>query len=65
MVTVALLLQNHGLSRLIRFVSRFTAHLCKKFINRLYLVLYACVEIFDVMIFFSFRDLWGGGPQLG
>ena len=34
-ITVA----THGLSRLIRFVSRFTTHLCKNFVNRLHLVL--------------------------
>ena len=31
--------QNHGLISIIRFVSRFTTHLCKNFVNRLHLVL--------------------------
>ena len=37
----------------------------KKFVNRLHLVLHACVEIFDVTFFLRLRGLWGGktGPQ--
>ena len=42
-ITVA----NHGLSRLIRFVSRFTVIYAESFINRFYLVLHACVKTFD------------------
>ena len=57
-ITVA----NHGLSRLIRFVSRFTAHPCKSFINRLHLVLYACVKIFDVT-FFCVYGVYGVGDK--
>ena len=65
MVTVASILQNRGLSRLIRFVSRFTAHLCKSFVNRLYLVFYAYIEIFDVIIFFVFTEFMGGTNETG
>ena len=32
----------------------------KSFVNRLHLVLHACVETFDVMFFLRLRDLWGG-----
>ena len=39
---------NHGLSWLIRFISQFTTHPCKKIANRFYLVLHAYVQIFDV-----------------
>ena len=60
MITVTSLLQNHGLSRLIRFVSRFTAYLCKKNLNKFYLVLHPSVEIFDVTIFLYLQDLWSG-----
>ena len=31
----------------------------KGFINRLHLVLHACVEIFDVTFFLRLRGLWG------
>ena len=31
----------------------------KSFVNRLYLVLYTFVEIFDVMVFLRLQDLWG------
>ena len=42
---------NHGLSRLIRFVPRFTAHPCEKFCkNILHLVLHACVQTFSAKI---------------
>ena len=63
MVTVASLLQNSGLSRLIIFVSRFTFHPCKKFVNRLYLVLHVYFEIFD-MIFFIY-GFYGAGIKQG
>ena len=35
----------------------------KSFVNRLHLVLHACVKIFDVMFFFAFTGLWGGNKQ--
>ena len=31
----------------------------KSFVNRLHLVLHACVETFDVAVFLRLRDLWG------
>ena len=51
-ITVA----NYVLSRLVRFVSRFTTHPCKSFVNRIHLVFHAYVETFDVMFFFSFTE---------
>ena len=52
MVTVVLPLQiMNELSRLIRFVSRFTTIRTKSFVNRFYLILHICVHIFDVMFF--------------
>ena len=35
----------------------------KKFINKLHLVLYACVEKFDMMFFFCIYRVYGWGPQ--
>ena len=48
-ITVAI----YGLSRLIRFVSRFTIYSCKKFWNRLHLILHACDQICDVIFLFQ------------
>ena len=58
MITVASLLQNHGLSldssRDLQLID------AKNFINRLHLVLHACVEIFDVTFFLRLRSLQVG-----
>ena len=37
------------LEAIIRFISRFTTHLCKKIINKFYLILHTCVQIFDMI----------------
>ena len=43
----SIIVANHGLSRLIRFISRFTTHPYKKILNRFYLALHTCVQIFN------------------
>ena len=62
MVTVASLLQimdyvdSLDLSRDLQLIHT------KSFINKLYLVLNTCVEIFDAMLFFTFKErVYGSG----
>ena len=60
MVTVALLLQimdKVGSLDLFRDLQPIHA---KIFINRVHLVLHACVKTFDVMFFLCLRGLWSG-----
>ena len=58
-ITVA----NHGLSRLIRFVSQFTAHPYKKFYNRLHLVLQISKIPFHFNAFTAFLRLRVGSKH--
>ena len=41
-------MSNHGLIRLKRFISSFTAKLCNWLFFKLHLILHACVQKFDV-----------------
>ena len=49
MIIVALLLQNHGLRSLLDSSRDLQLILAKSFVNRFYLILHLCVQIFDVM----------------
>ena len=60
MVTVASLLQNHRLSGSLDSSRDLQPIYTKNFVNRLYLVLYACVKTFDVTVFLRLQGLWGG-----
>ena len=67
MVTISITVVNHELSRLIRFISRFTAHPCKKFCKyTLFSTPYMCQNIRCDVFFSHLRGLWGGnyrGPM--
>ena len=58
MVNVASLFANHELSRPLDLSRDLQPIHAKSFVNRLHLVLHACIKIFDVM-FFVFTDFMG------
>ena len=63
MVTVASLLQIMDLVASLDSSRDLQSIYAKSFINRLHLVLHACVKIFNVTNFLCFGSLWGGKPQ--